>query len=112
MERKKALIAAATIAGTLLAASTAYALTGGIVASTADGAGNLSPVTGAGPTDDVSGADSRVPATPSTSADQDRDDLPGDTHATESGDDDVFEHEDDGRHAPEPGEVEGREDDD
>jgi hypothetical protein len=46
VERKKALIAAGAVSGTLLAASTAFALTGGIVDSGADdGAGSVSPVT-------------------------------------------------------------------
>ena len=51
MDRKKAIIGAATVAGSLLAASSAYALTGGIVANHGgDGAGRLNPVVDVAPT--------------------------------------------------------------
>jgi hypothetical protein len=46
VERKRSLIVAAAVSGTLLAASTAYALTGGLLDRPAnDGAGTLAPVT-------------------------------------------------------------------
>lgn len=45
MQRKRAIVAAATVAGTLLAASTAYAFTSGVVDTpNDDGAGELTPV--------------------------------------------------------------------
>jgi hypothetical protein len=46
VERKRSLIVAGAVSGTLLAASTAYALTGGLLDRPADdGAGTLAPVT-------------------------------------------------------------------
>jgi hypothetical protein len=121
MERRKAVVAAATVAGTLLAASSAYAFTSGIVdgGSPDDGAGNLSPVleeeappigapTGPGVTvtgDDRRGAD---PASPTGDDDDRLDDL--DDH-----DGDEVDHDEDGEHedeGEEEHEYEGREDDD
>lgn len=66
MDRKKAIIGAATVAGSLLAASSAYALSGGIVANHGgDGAGRLNPVLDAAPT---GGSTATVP--PNTGKDE------------------------------------------
>ena len=123
MERKKALIAAGAVSGTLLAASTAFALTGGIVDSGADdGAGSVSPVTAS----TIEQTLTQVPATPlvgppatqpvttssasAVAGEQDGDDL-----------DDEHEYEDDERDSEDEdhededeaeSEYEGAEDDD
>jgi hypothetical protein len=88
MDRKQAIIGAATIAGGLLAASSAYALSGGIVANHGgDGAGRLSPVVQMAPTGGPA-----TTAPPTTAK--------GEVEHREHG----VEHE--------AGDVEGREDDD
>lgn len=112
MDRRKAVVAAATMAGSLLAASTAYALTSGVIGGGPDdGAGDLSPIV-------------ETPAAPDTTTTprpaSGEDDLgtavqvTGDRPAGSS-DDDAFEDEDvdhDGNEAGEPFGHEGRDDDD
>ncbi len=74
MERKRSLIVAGAVSGTLLAASTAYALTGGLLDRPADdGAGTLAPVTatiGGSPTTAVTS-----PAPPGRLPDDERAEL-------------------------------------
>src|SRR5262245_44730643 len=120
MDRKKAIVAAATVAGSLLAASSAYALTSGIVGSgRGDGAGDLNPVLDVAPT----GASAATTLTTDESSDAIDEDVSADTDdagtaAADAGSDDgvvepddsVVEHED--VHSVEPPEVEGRTDDD
>jgi len=115
MERRKAIVAAATVAGSLLAASTAYALTSGIVAGGPnDGAGTLSPVVEAPVASDMTPSTTAPVASPGGGAVIGQ--VPGerpDDHG--DGDDDAFEHEDSrpGEHeSEEPSHYEGRDDDD
>jgi hypothetical protein len=101
MDRKKGIVAAATIAGSLLATSTAYALTSGIIGGGPDdGAGDLSPVvevpTATGATTAAPGADVDVAVSGGRSADHGFDDDAfedeGPGHEREEGDE-PFEHE-------------------
>jgi hypothetical protein len=89
MNRRKSLIVAGAVAGSLFAASTAYALTSGIIDnSNGDGAGTLSPVV-----DAPASPDAQPPAAPSVTR---TDDAPVTTSTASdvgrSGDDDD-EHE-------------------
>ena len=113
MDRKKAIIAAATVAGSLLAASSAYALTSGVIGTNADdGAGDLSPVLDVNAVDETTTVPTTSPGDESTTTpdddavDQTSDDAPDDAVDHEAEADDT-EHE-----AEEPHELEGREDDD
>src|SRR5262245_59008623 len=117
MDRKKAIVAAATVAGSLLAASSAYALTSGIVGSAGgDGAGELNPVldeapTGASTTTVPTTDESSDPSDDDVSVDPDDAGAPAVDASSDAGvehDNGVVEHED----AVEPHEVEGRADDD
>jgi hypothetical protein len=121
MDRKKAIIAAATVAGSLLAASSAYALTSGIVDNGGhDGAGDMSPVVDVAPTD--ASTTTLAPATTGGTSDpagRSGDDEHGTVGETtpQAGDDhgDEVEHRsDDDEHEDgvEPHEIEGHDDDD
>lgn len=111
MDRKKAVVAAATIAGSLLAASTAYALTSGVVGGGPDdGAGDLSPVVEV-PAASGGGAT----ADPATAPSLGEDDHPADQQVTVEPDDhDHDDHDGDGdeHESDEPFHYEGRDDDD
>jgi hypothetical protein len=120
MDRKKAIIAAATVAGSLLAASSAYALTSGIVDNGGhDGAGDLNPVLDVAPAD---GSTTTVPPMTaggtSDPAGRPGDDDHGTVEVTapQAGDDhgDEVEHRNDDDHEDgvEPHEIEGHDDDD
>jgi hypothetical protein len=113
MDRKKAIIGAATVAGSLLAASSAYALTSGILGNgDDDGAGNLTPVLDVAPPDGS-------PYPTSDQGDDDRVsvDVPGAGDDSSDGvedrdGEDEHEDEDEDDDAVEPHEYEGHEDDD
>ncbi len=114
MDRRKAIIGAATVAGSLLAASSAYALTGGIVASHGgDGAGQLNPVLDASPT---GGSTTTGPLT-AADASSNRADVSVDAKGLQAGDgssnDEVERRNSDPQHKVDnPPEFEGRKDDD
>jgi hypothetical protein len=113
MDRKKAVVAAATVVGSLLAASTAYALTSGIVdGGPGDGAGNLSPVVGTPAPSDASPSTTGPVGSAGTGAATGQDPGGFDDHAAG---DDAFEHDGSrpGEHDnEEPTHYEGRDDDD
>jgi hypothetical protein len=118
MDRKKAIIGAATVAGSLLAASSAYALTSGIVGNGGDdGAGNLTPVLDVAPTEGSTVPSTSVDGSPDPTSNRGDDDsvtveVP---HTDDDGDDELEDRDSEDEHedeAVETHEYEGREDDD